>query len=328
MHLPEPPKLEEEQNHIRMQPLVVILGPTAVGKTEVSVDLAKRFAGEIVSADSRLLYRGMDIGTAKPTLQERKGVTHHLIDVADPDEVWSLADFQVAARQTIDGIISRGRLPFLVGGTGQYIRAITQAWDIPKVRPDPRLRQALNKWALEIGPDALHVRLSSVDPQAAASINSRNLRRIIRALEVIFTTGRLFSHQRNTGFPLYDVLFLGLSRPRDELYRRVDSRIERMIENGFVEEVRRLLDCGYSPEIPVFSAIGYLEIIAYVEGKMTLDEAVTLIKRKTRVFIRHQANWFKPDDPQIHWFRVSHNCVDDLESIIRYWLKGAKDEKV
>lgn len=298
-------------------PLVVIVGPTAVGKTEISIQLAQRLAGEIVSADSRLFYRGMDIGTAKPGPSQRARVLHHLVDVANPDQVWSLAVFQQAAYQAIGQIHARGRLPFLVGGTGQYIRAVIEGWQIPRVRSSPPLREALENWAAEIGSDGLHDRLAALDPEAAARIDHRNLRRTVRALEVILRTGQPFSVQRTKGLPPYRSLQIGLTRPRKELYARIDARIDAMLADGFVEEVRELLRQGYSPDLPTLSAIGYREIVAYLKGKTSLQEAVKLIKRHTRQFVRRQANWFKEDDPDIHWFKVEPHIVDEIEQTIR-----------
>jgi tRNA dimethylallyltransferase len=298
-------------------PLIVILGPTAVGKTQVALELAERLGGEIVSADSRLFYRGMDIGTAKPTWAERERVPHHLIDVADPDEVWSLPVFQQAARQAIQDIHSRHRLPFLVGGTGQYIRAVTEGWLPPVQQPDPQLRTALEKWASEIGPFELHCRLAVVDPQAASTIQPQNVRRTVRALEVIFCTGEKFSTQRQRQASPYSILQVGLTRPRPELYARIDARIDGMLAAGFQDEVRRLLEHGYSPDLPPLSAIGYREMIAYFQGKMTLEAAIVEMKRLTRQFVRRQANWFKAADPSIHWFTVGPTSVDEVEAFIR-----------
>jgi len=298
-------------------PLVVIMGPTAVGKTQVALQLAERLNGEIVSADSRLFYRGMDIGTAKPTQAERERVPHHLIDVANPDEVWSLTLFQQAARQAIDEIHLRRRLPFLVGGTGQYIRAVTEGWLPPAQQPDPRLRSTLEKWALEIGSSELHRRLAVLDAQAAAVIQPQNLRRTVRALEVIFCTGERFSAQRLRQASPYSLLQIGLNRPREELYRRIDARIDAMLAAGFQSEASSLLAQGYSSELPAFSAIGYRQMIAFVSGQMTMDEAVIEMKRLTRQFVRRQANWFKVTDPNIHWFQVGPGTVDEVEALIR-----------
>lgn len=317
---PEPQQTHKGfQDRKGLQPLIVILGPTAVGKTEIAIQLAERMDGEIVSADSRLFYRGMNIGTAKPSRTERDRIHHHLIDVADPDEIWSLEVFQKAARRAIAGIHSRGKLPFLVGGTGQYIRAVIDAWVIPRVEPNPHLRSVLEFWARDVGYDGLHARLAVLDSQAAANIDPRNLRRTIRALEVILTNGRRFSTQSQSGPAPYHLLRIGLTRPRPELYARVDTRIDSMLASGFIDEVKSLLAKGHSPNLPAFSAIGYREIIDFLRGRVTLDEAVTLVKRKTRVFIRRQANWFKPTDPTIHWFQVSAETVGEMEAIIIKW---------
>jgi tRNA dimethylallyltransferase len=283
-------------------PLVVILGPTAVGKTDLAIELANELDGEIVSADSRLLYRGMDIGTAKPTIEQRQLVPHHLIDVANPDEVWSLTLFQREALNVIDDIHARNKLPFLVGGTGQYIHAIVEAWHIPEVKPNFQLRNALENWAAAIGKEGLHSRLSLIDPVGAANIDYRNLRRTIRALEVIFLSGQRFSAQRHKGTSPYNTILIGMSISRTELYARIDWRIDEMLAAGFVAEVESLLSSGYPPDLPTFSAIGYQEIIDFLHGKTTLEETLTIIKRRTRQFVRRQANWFKEDDPNIYWF--------------------------
>jgi len=299
------------------KPLIVIVGPTAVGKTSVSIALAQNFDGEIVSADSRLFYRGMDIGTAKPTTEEMQDVPHHLIDVADPDEIWNLAIFQHRAYQEINQIHDRNRLPFLVGGSGQYIRAIIEGWHIPPQKPDYEIREALTLWADKIGAEALHERLEAIDPGAAEKIDYRNLRRTVRALEVIFKTGERFSDLRQKQTCPYHPIILGIERPRKELYDRIDQRIEKMLADGLVLEVDGLLTAGYSPELPTFSGIGYQEIIQYLQDAISLEEAIMLIKRNTRTFVRRQANWFKPDDPRISWFSASENLVDQMTATIR-----------
>jgi len=304
------------------KPLVVIVGPTASGKTAVSIDLAKRLNGEIVSADSRLLYRGMDIGTAKPTAAEQENVPHHLIDVADPDETWSLALYQRTAYQVIDSIMERSKLPILVGGTGQYVRAIIEGWRIPPQAPDESLRESLSRWAEMIGPEGLHQRLATVDPQAAEMIDYRNMRRTIRALEVILNTGERFSDLRKKQQCRYTPFIFGISRPREVLYQRIDQRIDQMIADGLVEEVQTLLQSGYQADLPTLSAIGYGEIIQYLNNQVSLEEAVTLIRRNTRIFVRRQANWFKPDDPRIHWVEAAEGMVDNMEEMIRRWLNG------
>jgi len=301
-------------------PLVVIVGPTAVGKTEIAIQLARRLDAEIVSADSRLFYRGMDIGTAKPTEEERRLVPHHLIDVADPDEIWSLAIFQQKASQAIADIRSRGKLPFLVGGTGQYIRSVVEGWDLPPQPPDPRLRERIEAWSQTIGARALHEKLARIDPDAAKRIEPGNVRRTIRALEVIFHTGQRFSAQRRRSSSPYSILMLGLRRLRPELYARIDRRIESMFEAGLVDEVKDLLARGYSPDLPTLSAIGYRETIDYLQGRMTMEEAKVQIRRLTRTFVRRQANWFKEDDVSIHWFDARDGVVSQMEELII--LKG------
>ncbi len=297
-------------------PLVVILGPTGVGKTDLSLDLAERLGGEIVSADSRLFYRGMDIGTAKPTRQERTRVPHHLIDVAAPDEVWSLATFKQAAQAAIQVVQDRGKLPLLVGGTGQYVQAILEDWQIPVQQPDERLREVLENWGRQIGPLELHRKLASIDPQAAANIEPNNVRRTVRAFEVIFLTGRKFSDQRRKGRCKYSVLKVGLRRPRSDLYARIDARIDKMFADGLVNEVSGLLVQGYSAELPSMSAIGYGEVVAFLQGKINLEEAKAQIKRSTRIFVRRQANWFKESDPSIHWFDARAGVVEDVYKLI------------
>jgi tRNA dimethylallyltransferase len=303
-------------------PLVRLIGPTAVGKTELSIQLAERLNGEIVSADSRLFYRGMDIGTAKPTQEERARVPHHLIDVADPDETWSLAVFQQKASDAITDIHTRGRLPILVGGTGQYLRAVQEGWRPPEVKPDERLRGVLERLTEERGLTWLHESLSKLDPRAANKIDPRNVRRVIRAMEVILTTGRPFSRQRRQSESPYNLLSIGLQRPREELYRRVDDRIEAMFESGLLNEVQGLLDRGYSPDLPSMSAIGYREAVAVQTGTMSEEDAKAQMRRLTRVFVRGQANWFKDDDPSIAWFSAGDKkLIERVESHIRAWLR-------
>lgn len=306
------PKGEGKRPH-----LILIVGPTAVGKTEVAIQLAERLDGEIVSADSRLFYRGMDIGTAKPSRAEQAHVPHHLIDIVDPNETLSLAVFQQKATNAINDIHTRNKLPFLVGGTGQYIRAVTQGWAPPEVKPDEQLRSTLERQKEEKGIYWLHEELAKLDPDAAQIIDPRNFRRTIRALEVIMTTGRKFSEQRRWNESLYQLITIGLTRPREELYQRVDARIESMYANGLMDEVKSLLARGYSPSLPTMSAIGYRECVQALEGRITVEEAKQLTRRATRVFVRRQANWFKESDPNIAWFKVADGVVDEIEEAIR-----------
>jgi tRNA dimethylallyltransferase len=297
--------------------LILMVGPTAVGKTELSIQLAERLNGEIVSADSRLFYRGMDIGTAKPSREEMARVPHHLIDIADPDQILSLAVFQQMASGAIAEIHARNKLPFLVGGTGQYVRAVSQGWSPPEVKPDEGLRAELEKEKEEHGICWLYDKLKNLDPEAAEKIDARNYRRTIRALEVILTTGGKFSEQRGQGDSPYQLITVGLIRPRTELYERVDQRIEMMFANGFLEEVEGLLARGYSPSLPTMSAIGYRECVRVIQGELTEEQAKAGIRRATRIFVRRQANWFKEADPQIKWFRAEEGAIDNIEAFIQ-----------
>lgn len=297
-------------------PLVLIIGPTAVGKTELAIQLAEQLSGEIISADSRLFYRGMDIGTAKPSPEEMARVPHHLIDIVNPDETLSLAVFQQKARELISEAYTSNHLPFLVGGTGQYIRAVTEGWAPPEVTPNEKMRVVLEKLKEEKGFEWLHDRLRTLDPESAEKIDGRNYRRTIRALEVIFTTGRRFSEQRGSGDSPYHLITIGLTRPRAELYQRVDERIDLMFASRFVDEVNGLLDQGYSPTLPSMSAIGYRECVRVIKGELTIEQAKAEMKRITRVFVRRQANWFKESDPQIRWFNPNEKNV--REEIMRF----------
>jgi len=294
--------------------LILIVGPTAVGKTELAIQLAEKFNGEIVSADSRLFYRGMDIGTAKPSREEMARVPHHLIDIVNPDETLSLAVFQQRAKEIISDIHTRGRLPFLVGGTGQYIRAVTEGWSPPEVTPDERLRKVLETLKDENSPEWLHDKLRILDPEASDKIDARNIRRTVRALEVILTTGRKFSAQRGQVESPYHLITIGLIRPREELYRRVDERIDLMFASGFLDEVKSLLQKGSPPSLPSMSAIGYREVVRVAKGEWTVDQAKVEMRRMTRVFVRRQANWFKESDPQIRWFHP--NQKEEIESYL------------
>jgi tRNA dimethylallyltransferase len=304
-------------------PVVLIVGPTAVGKTELAIRLAEKMNGEIVSVDSRLFYRGMDIGTAKPSPAEMARVPHHLIDIVNPDETLSLAVFQQMAQDKIADIHQRGKLPFLVGGTGQYIRAVTQGWSPPEVTPNERMRDELERLNQEKGKEWLHDRLRMLDPLAAEAIDLRNVRRTIRALEVIFTTGRRFSEQRGSGDSPYRLITIGLTRPREELYQRVDERIDKMFADGLVDEVKGLLEQGYAPTLPSMSAIGYRECVSVAQGLMTVEQAKVEMRRITRVFVRRQSNWFKESDPSIHWFHPAReNLLNEIETLIRNSIKN------
>jgi tRNA dimethylallyltransferase len=292
--------------------VAVLVGPTAVGKTAAAIALAEVVSGEIISADSRYLYRGLDIGTAKPSAADRARVPHHLIDVTTPDQPWTLAVYQGAAYAAIEAVLGRGRLPLLVGGTGQYVRAVTDGWMVPPGAPSGTLRSELELVLAEHGVEALAERLRQLDPASAEVVDTRNPRRVIRAIEVALTTGRSFVAQRQKSAPPFDVAWMGLWLPREALYARIDARIDAMLAAGLVAEVQQLLARGYRWDLPALSAVGYRQIGAYLRGESNLDEAVRGIKRATRQFVRRQANWFKLADPAIHWFRSSASAPSEM----------------
>lgn len=278
--------------------VLVIVGPTAVGKTKLSLALAGRYGAEIVSADSRLLYRGMTIGTAKPTPAEQAAIPHHLIDIVNPNETITLGQYQDLAYAAITDIQGRGRLPILVGGTGQYVKAVVEGWGIPRIGPRPELRQALEKMA---GPELARW-LQTLDPAAAAKIEPRNVRRVIRALEVTLVSGRPISELQRKSPPTFTTLQIGLTGEREMLYRRVDERVAQMMRDGLLAEVMGLWAAGYGRELPAMSGLGYQQLGAYLAGECGLEEAVERIRFETHRFVRQQYTWFRPDDPHIHWF--------------------------
>lgn len=303
---------------------MVIVGPTAVGKTALSLHVAEALDGEIVSADSRLFYRGMDIGTAKPSSEERARVFHHLINIAEPDDTVGLAEFQERAYSAIADVHARGRLPLLVGGSGQYVRAVVEGWCIPRVPPDSALRAELEAQAKRDGAEQLHARLVRLDPDGAQRIDPRNLRRVIRALEVCLLTGQPISEQQRKRPPPYRILQVGLTMERAALYARADRRVEAMMAAGLEDEVRRLLEAGYGWDLPAMSGLGYVQFRPYFEGQATLEEVVAEIKRATHRFVRHQYNWFRLSDPAIRWFDVTGtevDEVDEVEVVVGAWLE-------
>ncbi len=282
--------------------LIVIVGPTAVGKTRLTVRLGEELSGEIVSADSRQIYRGLDIGTAKPTARQQGRAPHHLIDIIDPDEKFTLALYQEMACAAIDDVLSRGKVPLLVGGSGLYVRAVVENWAIPRVEPDERLRAELYRQAEEEGAESLHARLREVDPVAAKRIEARNVRRVVRALEVYLKSGVPISRCQGKRPAPYRSLQIGLTMERAELYRRIDRRVDNMIEAGLVEEVRSLMAQGYSPDLAAMSGLGYGQIVSYLRGEIELEEAIQRIKHDTHRFVRQQYNWFRLNDERIRWF--------------------------
>ncbi|NLY53226.1 MAG: tRNA (adenosine(37)-N6)-dimethylallyltransferase MiaA [Firmicutes bacterium] len=303
--------------------LLVIVGPTAVGKTDIAIQLALKLNGEIISADSMQIYRGMDIGTAKPTLEEQAGIPHHLIDVVDPGEPFSVADFQALARAKIDEISARGRLPILAGGTGLYVRAVIDPYNFIPAETDWKLREKLRRQAQEVGLASIYQWLSEVDPVAADRIHPNDARRIIRALEVYQTTGKPLSfweQQVDTDRPLYDLLMIGLNRPRQELYQRINLRVDKMVEAGLLDEARRLLAQGLDEKFIANQAIGYKEFFPYLKGQETLDEAMERLKQNTRRYAKRQLTWFRAD-PRIQWVQITvgrqtAEIVNDILQIV------------
>ena len=287
--------------------LLVICGPTATGKTDLAIALARHVGGEIVNADSRQVYRSMDIGTAKPTPAQRAAAPHHLLDVVDPDEPFTLADYLERAHNAIAGILTRGGLPIVVGGTGLYVRALAQGFAVPRVPPDPCLRAELEMLAEAEGSPALLARLRRSDPHTAATIDARNPRRLIRAIEVAEATGVSFAAQQKAR-PRYDALVLGLTADRALLYERADRRVDAMMAAGFLDEVAALYARGYSPDLPALSGLGYRQLGEHLRGARTLDDAVQATKLATHGFIRRQLTWFRRE-PGIHWLDIAHDDV-------------------
>ena len=277
-------------------PLLIVAGPTATGKSDSAVELALRMNGEVISADSMQVYRGMDIGSAKITREEMRGVPHHLIDCADPDENWNVVRFQKEARNAVQDIISRGRLPILCGGTGFYIQALLYDIDFTQMEENTPLRERLSAMAAEKGPEAVHKLLAERDPASAAAIHPNNIKRVIRALEFMEESGSsIASHnmQQRERESYYRSVFFVLTMERARLYERIDRRVDLMMERGLVEEVSRLRDMGIRRDSTSMQGIGYKQIYGYLEGEYDLDEAVRLVKRDTRHFAKRQLTWFR-----------------------------------
>jgi tRNA dimethylallyltransferase len=300
--------------------ILVICGPTASGKSDLALELARRLDGEIVNADSMQVYRGMDIGTAKPTPEQQGGIGHHLIDVAAPDQPFSAADFAEAADRAIGDIDSRGKRAIVVGGTGLYIRALLKGLvDSPGGADE--FRQELHEEAGRLGNEALLERLRLVDPELAARTHPNNLPRIIRALEVHHLTGiPLSRHQQAHGFSgqRYHCLQIGIRVERPLLYRRIDDRVERMLGQGLLQEVQRLLNTGYGPESKGMRSIGYKEMSAHLAGECSLEEAVRLIKRNTRHYAKRQMTWFNADQ-DILWLEYPAEFDTILKHAIEFF---------
>lgn len=288
-----------------MSHLVAIIGPTAVGKSQLALKLAQAFEGEIVNADSRQVYRHMDIGTAKPSPEELSLVPHHLLNIVNPDDDFSLAQYLKLSAAAIGEIQRRDKLALLVGGSGQYVRSVVEGWEIPQVPPDLKFRHRLEEQAAKEGGNGLYQKLVRVDPTAAENIGPHNVRRVIRALEVYRSTGVPFSQLKRKEKPPFKTLIIGLTAEREKLYRRIDSRVDDMIERGLVAEVEKLFSLGYTLSLPAMSGIGYKQIGLFLSGSLTLTEAIQGVKFATHRFARQQYSWFRLSDSRIRWFDIA-----------------------
>ncbi|MFD1884257.1 tRNA (adenosine(37)-N6)-dimethylallyltransferase MiaA [Paenibacillus wenxiniae] len=286
--------------------LLVLIGPTAVGKTAISIEIAKRFGAEIISGDSMQVYRGMDIGTAKIKPEEMQGIPHHLIDIHDPSEPFSVAEFQQRCRELIPAISSRGKLPFIVGGTGLYVESVSYEFQFSESGADEEFRRQQMEYAEQHGAQALHDRLATIDPKTADRLHPNDQRRIIRALEVHHLTGVKLSDQlaSQTRTSPYELCIVGLTMDREMLYKRIEARIDQMLDEGLLDEVQHLLNLGYTPGMVAMQGLGYKEIATYLTGGTSLKEAVVLLKRDTRRFAKRQLSWFRHMH-DIHWVDVT-----------------------
>ncbi len=295
----------------KREKVLVLIGPTAVGKTKLSIEIAKAFNCEIISGDSMQIYRGMDIGTAKIKKEEMDGIPHHLIDIKEPHENFSVAEFQELVRRKITEIHARGKIPFIVGGTGLYIQAVLYDYEFPDDSYDPELRQKLMDEVDEKGIEHFYQKLMAVDPVTAKKIHPNNKRRIVRALEVYYTTGETMSaiSAKQKKEPIYDCLIIGLTMDREKLYERINARVDQMMDEGLLDEVKRLYEMDLK-DVSATQAIGYKELFEYFEGKVSLEEAVENLKRNTRRFAKRQLTWFK-NKMTVEWFDVTEGAKQD-----------------
>ena len=282
-----------------------VVGPTASGKTAYAIELAKKCGGEVISCDSMQIYRHMDIGTAKPTKYEMDGIPHHMIDIAEPWENYSVARFVTEARSCIDDVLARGRVPILCGGTGLYFDSVIKNIDFAENESAPEYRSELQKAAEEHGNEYVHNMLKKVDPKSAEAVHPNNLKRVIRALEIYKTTGKTKTEldRESVRESLYNAEIYGLNRPREELYERINKRVDIMLENGLLDEVKNLLEMGISRDATSMQAIGYKELVEYFEGRCTLDAAIDKIKQESRRYAKRQLTWFKRNN-EIIWLNM------------------------
>lgn len=311
------------------KPLVVLTGPTAVGKTKLSIDLAKALGGEIISADSMQVYKHMDIGSAKITEKEMDGVPHHLIDVLSPFEEFHIVRFQELAKKAVEDIYSRGRIPVFVGGTGFYIQAVTKDIDFTEGEEDKEYREELSRLAAEKGNEFLHEMLRNIDPKSAEEIHANNVKRVIRALEFYKENGFPISQhneeQKQNETP-YNLAYFVLNAPRELLYERIDRRVDEMMENGLMEEVQKLKDMGCRRDMTSMQGLGYKEILSFLDGEVPLEEAVRILKRDTRHFAKRQLTWFRRESDVI-WLDKDKFSFDE-EKILEYMLSVCKEREI
>lgn len=295
-------------------PLVVIVGPTAAGKSDIAVELAQKLQGEIISADSVQLYKYFNIGSAKLTLEEQRGVPHHLIDILDPDQDFSVAQYQSLARHKIREIQERSKLPFLVGGTGLYIQAVVYPFEFPDTEGYQVIRNDLRRMWGDGKQEEIYQKLKDIDPASAERIDPHDFRRISRALEVYYLTGRpISSYQRDNKNPLYPMEMVGISYQRAELYRRIEKRVDKMFAEGLIDEVRSILNKGYSKELKPFQTLGYKQVIQYLEGNYDLAEAIAETKKATRRYAKRQLTWFRREQ-RIKWYLMNND--NDCQSVL------------
>ena len=306
-----------------MRPILVIVGPTAVGKTGLAIRVAKQVDGEIISADSMQVYKGLDIGTAKPTEAERQGVPHHLLDVVAVDQEFSVADYQLMVEDILMDLAKRGKTPILTGGTGLYIRAVLEGFVFDSQGKDDDLRARLQEVAESQGNIALHRRLAVVDPDTAKRLHPNDRRRVIRALEIYHTTGQTLSQHLDAQKqlkPRHQAVKFGLARNRPRLYQRIDARVDQMIEAGLLDEVKNLLEQGLAEGATAMQALGYKELVGYLRGEYDLAEAIRLLKRDTRRYAKRQLTWFRRDE-EIIWLDLDKLTIEDATDKIAttYW---------
>ena len=301
--------------------LLVIVGPTAIGKSQFAIDIAQQYSGEIINADSRQIYKLLNIGTSKPNIDDQSIINHHLIQIKYPNEAYNLSMFLSDCKKSIDKIQNSSNLPILVGGTGQYIWALLENWQPPNIKPDEELRSNLFKESLDFGKEYLHNKLFNLNPESANRIDLRNTRRVIRAIEVELNKNTIDISTNNNKFNIDDlnILIIGLTVNREILYKKIDLRVDKMIESGWIEETKNILSKGYDIKLPSLSSLGYSEIISYLNRGGELSEVINLTKFRTHKFARRQYTWFKSSDERITWFDIQAE-LNNAKQYINNWL--------